>query len=335
MKKYLSLLPALLLALSCNTMKEKKTIGSIERTDAALNTLIAEDAVIEVLAEGYIWSEGPVWVPSANMLLFSDVPANTIYKWTEKDGVSVYLTPSGYTGSTPSQSKEPGSNGLTLDGEGRLILCQHGDRRLARMDAPVDQPKASFTTLADNHEGKKFNSPNDVAYHRSGSFFFTDPPYGLPMQNENDPAKELPFQGVFKVSPDGKLTLLTDSLTRPNGIAFTPDGRTVIVANSDPQKAIWYAYDLTESDTFTNARIFYDATADAKTTHGLPDGLKADRQGNIFATGPGGVWIFDKNGKVLGKIKTPVPTANCALADDDKTLFITAKQYLLRVRLRE
>jgi gluconolactonase len=203
------------------------------------------------------------------------------------------------------------------------------------MDAPIDQPKPSFISLADSHEGKKFNSPNDVAFHSNGSFFFTDPPYGLPMQNENDPAKELPFQGVFKVSPDGKLTLLTDSLTRPNGIVFTPDEKTMIVANSDALKAIWYAYDVTENDSLTNARVFYDATAEAKTTHGLPDGLKIDKAGNIFATGPGGVWIFDRNGKVLGKIKTPVPAANCALADDDKTLFVTAKQSLLRVRMRK
>ncbi|MBT1697535.1 SMP-30/gluconolactonase/LRE family protein [Fulvivirgaceae bacterium PWU4] len=317
-------------------MKETKTIGSIERIDAAVNDIISEKATIEVLAEGYDWSEGPIWVDSQKMLLFSDVPKNTIYKWTEKNGAEAYLSPSGYTGSEPTQSKEPGSNGLTLDNEGRLILCQHGDRRLARLDASFDQPKAAFVSLADRYDGKRFNSPNDVVCRKNGDLFFTDPPYGLPLQNESDPAKEIPFQGVYKVSADGKLTLLVDSLTRPNGLAFTPDEKTLIVANSDPDKAIWYAFDITANDSLVNQRIFYNATAEAKAeNNGLPDGLKIDRQGNVFATGPGGVWIFNKEGKVLGKIRTPVPTANCAFADGEKTLFLTSDNYLLRVKLRE
>ena len=330
------LIAAGLLIISCNTMKETKTIGSIERIDAALNDIISEKATIEVLAEGYDWSEGPVWVDSQQMLLFSDVPKNIIYKWTEKNGAEKYLTPSGYTSSEPTQSKEPGSNGLTLDNEGRLILCQHGDRRLARLDATLDQPKAAFVSLADRYDGKRFNSPNDVVCRKNGDLFFTDPPYGLPLQNESDPAKEIPFQGVYKVSTDGKLTLLVDSLTRPNGLAFTPDEKTLIVANSDPAKAIWYAFYITANDSLVNQRIFYNATTDAKAeNNGLPDGLKIDRQGNVFATGPGGVWIFNKEGKVLGKIRTPVPTANCAFADGEKTLFLTSDNYLLRVKLRE
>lgn len=330
------LISAGLLIISCNTMKETKTIGSIERLDAAVNDIISEKATIEVLAEGYDWSEGPIWVDSQKMLLFSDVPKNIIYKWTEKNGAEAYLSPSGYTGSEPTQSKEPGSNGLTLDTEGRLILCQHGDRRLARLDATFDQPKAAFVSLADRYNGKRFNSPNDVVCRKNGDLFFTDPPYGLPLQNESDPAKEIPFQGVYKVSADGKLTLLVDSLTRPNGLAFTPDEKTLIVANSDPNKAIWYAFDVTANDSLVNQRIFYNATAEAKAeNNGLPDGLKIDRQGNVFATGPGGVWIFNKEGKVLGKIRTPVPTANCAFADGDKTLFLTSDSYLLRVKLRE
>lgn len=312
-------------------MKETKTTGSIERTDPALNNIIKEDAVIEVLAEGYDWSEGPVWVESQKMLLFSDVPKNVIYKWTEEKGAEEYLTPSGYTGSTPSESREPGSNGLTLDGEGRLILCQHGDRRIARMDAPYDQPAPNFVTLADNYDGKKFNSPNDIAHRSNGDFFFTDPPYGLPKHAE-DPTKEIPFQGVYKISADGKVTLLVDSLTRPNGIAFTPDEKTLIVANSDPEKPVWYAFDLDENDSLTNARIFYNAKG--AEGPGLPDGFKIDKQGNIFASGPGGIWIFDKDAKVLGKIKLPSPTSNCALADDDKTLYITSDAQLLRVKMR-
>jgi gluconolactonase len=329
--KKIFLLPAILM-ISCSTMKELKSIGSIERIDSALDEIIGKDAKIEILAEGYEWSEGPIWVESQKMLLFSDVPKNTIYKWTEEKGTEVYLSPSGYTGTTASQSKEPGSNGLTLDQNGKLVLCQHGDRRVARMETPIDNPKPDFVSIADNYNGKKFNSPNDAVYNSKGDLFFTDPPYGLPQQNENDPAKEIPFQGVYKVSADGKVTLLVDSITRPNGIAVTPDGKTLIVANSDGAKAKWYAFDFTENDSLTNARIFYDVTGDKEP--GGPDGMKIDKKGNVFATGPGGIWIFNKDGKVLGKIKIPERTANCALADDDKTLFLTSDMYLIRVKLR-
>lgn len=318
--------------INCSTMKETKTTGSIERIDASINSIISETAQVEILAEGYDWSEGPVWIASQKMLLFSDVPKNTVYKWTEEKGAEVYLTPSGYTGSEPSQRKEPGSNGLALDAEGYLVLCQHGDRRVARMDSFLNNPAPAFVTLVDNYEGKLLNSPNDVVFRSNGDFFFTDPPYGLPTQREDDPMKEIPFQGVYKVSTDGQVTLLVDSITRPNGIALTPDEKTLIVANSDPQKPIWYAFDLTENDSLVNQRIFYDATGEKE--GGLPDGFKIDKQGNVFASGPGGVWIFSKEGKVLGKIKLPANTSNCALADDDKTLYITCDMYLLRVKMR-
>jgi gluconolactonase len=334
MKKYTWMLMMVgLFIASCNGSREAKTIGSIERTDNSLNDIISEDAKVEVLAEGYEWAEGPVWIESQKMLIFSDVPKNTIYKWTEEKGAEVYLTPSGYTGSVPSLSDEPGSNGLTLDKEGRLVLCQHGDRRIARMDGSLESPNPSFITIADRYNGKRFNSPNDVIFKSNGDVYFTDPPYGLP-KKENDSTKETPFQGVYRATPLNYVSLLVDSLTRPNGIAFTPDEKTMIVANSDPGKAIWYAFDLTATDSLTNARIFYDATENTKTESGLPDGLKIDKNGNVFASGPGGVWIFNKDGKVLGKIKTPVPTANCALADDEKTLYLTSDMYLLRVKLR-
>jgi gluconolactonase len=325
----------LLIVTGCTIMKDSKTIGSIERLDPSVNSIVKENAKIEVLGEGYEWSEGPVWVASENMLLFSDVPTNKIYKWTEEKGVELYLTPSGYTGSEPSKSKEPGSNGLTLDTNGKLILCQHGDRRVARLDSDYRNPKPNFVTLADRFQGKRFNSPNDVVVRKNGDVFFTDPPYGLPNQ-ENDSTKEITFQGVYKISRDGSVTLLVDSLTRPNGLAFTSDEKTLIVANSDPEKAVWYAFDLDENDSIRNQRIFYDVTNNFKIEGmGLPDGLRIDKEGNIFATGPGGVWIFNKDGKVIGKIKLPQPTANCALADDGKTLFLTSDMYLLRIRLRE
>lgn len=335
MKKLLPFVIIITLLISCKVTSEEKNIGSIERIDPSLDALVSADAKVEILAEGYEWSEGPVWVEAHQMLLFSDVPKNIIYKWTEKEGAQVYLTPSGYTGSEPSQSKEPGSNGLTLDPSGRLILAQHGDRRIARMDAPLDAPQPVFVTLADNYEGKKLSSPNDLVFRKNGECFFTDPPYGLPSQQDTDPAKELPHNGVYRITTSGEVKLLVDSLTRPNGIAFTPDEKTFIVANSDPDKARLYAFDL-EGDSVVNARIFLDATEASKAgERGLPDGLRIDSQGNIFATGPGGIWILNKEGKVIGKIKIPHPTSNCALSADEKTLYMTADMYLLRIKLRK
>jgi gluconolactonase len=331
------LVAAALLFSGCQSKNETEvaaSFGTIERLDEALNSIIDEDAVIEVIAEEHVWTEGPLWIPQHNMLLFSDIPPNKIYKWTEEKGVEEYLTPSGYTGSVPSTSPEQGSNGLILRSDNKLVLCQHGDRRVSVMDAPLDQPAASFIPIVHEYEGRKLNSPNDATFASDGDLFFTDPPYGLP-GNVDDPTKEIPFQGVYHVSSDGVVTLLTDSLTRPNGIALTPDEKTLVVANSDSDKAIWYAFDVTPDDSLTNARVFYDATPAAKTERGLPDGLKFDGNGNLFATGPGGVWIFDPSGKLLGKIKVDDPTSNCAFSEDDKTLFITNDDRVLRVRLRK
>jgi len=253
-------------------------------------------------------------------------------KWKEGEGLSEYLHPSGYTGELGFNGNEPGSNGLHLDPEGRLILCQHGDRRMARMDAPLNAPKAKFVTLADKYEGMRFNSPNDAAFHSNGDLYFTDPPYGLP-KNVNDPDKEIPFQGVYRMSKDGSISLLTNKLTRPNGIAFSPDEKTCYVAVSDPEQAIWMAYDVNEDGLFENERLLHDATEWVGKEKGLPDGLKVDAKGNIFATGPGGVWIFNPDGKVLGKIKTGEATANCAFGKGGKELYITADMYLMRVKL--
>jgi gluconolactonase len=328
--KHTYALPVLLigLAFSCTSSKEAKTLGSIEKINPALDAIVTGDPKAEILGEGFKWSEGPLWIEESKMLLFTDVPNNIIHKWTEEKGVEVYLTPSGYTGSVP-RGGEPGANGLTRDDEGSLVLCQHGDRRIALMQAPIDSPKAEFVTIADKYDGKRFSSPNDAVF-RNYNFYFTDPPYGLADESQ----KELPYQGVYVATADGKVKLLVDSLTRPNGIAFVDN--TLIVANSDPEKAIWYAFDLVGDDSVTNARIFYDATAASKAGEpGLPDGLKVDSNGNVFATGPGGVWIFNKGGEVLGKVKLPEPTANCALTPDGKTLFTTTKMYLLRVKLRE
>jgi len=327
---HLSLLLVVVMLASC---KKEKTIGSIERIDPELNSIIDDGAKMEIIAEGYEWSEGPVWVEKSNMLLFSDVPKNTIYKWTEAKGTEIYLTPSGYTGTIP-RGGEPGSNGLLLNKEGKLILCQHGDRRVAMMDAPIDSPQANFITLINMYDGKRLSSPNDAAYRSNGDLYNTDPPYGLPKQ-EKDSTKETIYNGVYRTASTGFVTLLVDSLTRPNGIAFLPGDKTVLVANSDPAKAIWYAFDITDDDSLTNARIFHDATPETKTEKGLPDGLKVDKQGHVFASGPGGLWIFNAEGKVLGKLKIPEATANCALSDDEKTLYITSDMYVIRLKMRK
>jgi len=309
------------------------SLGTIERLDPSLNAIIAEDADIQVIAEGHAWTEGPLWVPAHNMLLFSDIPPNKVFKWTEAGGVEEYLHPSGYTSPEPSGRAEPGSNGLILDKDGRLVLCQHGDRQIAVMDAPLDQPAPKFIALVSGYEGKKLNSPNDAIFDRADNLWFTDPPYGLP--KIDDPTKELPFQGVFRATPGGEVRLLTDSITRPNGIALTPDEKTLVVANSDPEKAVWYQYDVTADGTISNGRILYNATEEAKTAPGLPDGLKFDSQGNLFATGPGGVWIFNPQGELIGKIRLNGPASNCAFTPNDKVLFITNDDRVLRVRLRD
>ncbi|HRN57975.1 MAG TPA: SMP-30/gluconolactonase/LRE family protein [Agriterribacter sp.] len=213
-------------------------------------------------------------------------------------------------------------------------MCQHGDRRMALMEAPLNAPEAVFVSLADNYRGKQFNSPNDAVFSSNGDLFFTDPAYGLE-KGMDDPAKEIPFQGVYKVNSKGAVRLLTDTITRPNGIAFTNNEQTLIIANSDPQKPVWYMFDIAAGDSLYNGRLLFDATEASQKEQGMPDGLKVDSRGNIFATGPGGVWIFNASGKLAGKISVPQPCSNVALADGDKTLYITADNYILRVRMRD
>ena len=326
---------------ACNNDQENKeqkmkykSIGTIERFDAALDDIISANAKPEIIADGFEWSEGPLWVEKYNMLLFSDVPMNTIYKWTEEKGKEVYLKPSGYTGTEPSLSKEPGSNGLTFDKNGNLVLCQHGNRQMARMDAPLDKPEAKFITLADKYNGKRFSSPNDAVFNSAGELFFTDPPYGLQTQDDSDSKKEIPFNGVYKVKTNGEVILLVDSITRPNGIALMPGDNKLIVACSDGATPNWYIFDV-KGDSVTNGKIFYSASEEAKTMTGVPDGFKIDKNGNVFATGPGGVYIFNNGGKKLGLIRLDNATSNCALSPDEKTLYITNDMFVLRVKLRD
>jgi gluconolactonase len=313
------------------TAKSYPSMGSIQRLAPELDAIIAPGTPIEVIAKGFDWSEGPLWVEKGRYLLFSDIPPNKIYKWSEEKGLEDYLYPSGYTGSVP-RGGEPGSNALLLDSEGRLVLCQHGDRRMVRMDAPLTAPKPVFVTLADRFEGKRLNSPNDAVYHRNGDLYFTDPPYGLE-KNVDDPAKELPFQGVYRLRRNGQLDLITKDIARPNGIAFSPDQRLLYVANSDWPKGPWMVFDVSPDGDVTNGRVFKDAAKGDAGVFG--DGMKVDGQGNLFATGPGGVWIMDRTGKDLGRILTAgTATSNVAFNTDRTALFITADSLLLRVALK-
>lgn len=331
MKKLIPILVMIALS-ACQSKNQPVTIGMIERTDPALDNIISPEAKPEIIAEGLQWSEGALWIPKHPMLLFSDVPTNTVYKWTEKNGQEVYLSPSGYT-DTVKRAGEIGSNGLTLDNDGNLVLCQHGNRQMARMDAALDKPFAKYITLADRYKGKRFSSPNDAIYNSNGELFFTDPPYGLESQQDDDPGKEIPFNGVYKVKKNGEVILLVDSITRPNGIAFFPGEKQLIVACSDPDKPNWYVFDVT-GDSLSNGKIFYSAAGFDKSLKGLPDGLKIDKNGNVFATGPGGVWIFNREGKKLGLIALDNATSNCAFSPDEKTLYITNDQYVLKLKMR-
>ncbi|MEX2168424.1 MAG: SMP-30/gluconolactonase/LRE family protein [Pirellulales bacterium] len=312
-------------------MQTPTHVGQVERLDPAISKLIPKDAKVERLATGFDWSEGPVWVKEGGYLLFSDVPRNVVHRWKEGEGVTDWLIPSGYIGKTP-RGGEMGSNGLTIDADRRLVLCQHGDRRVARLDAPLDKPEPRFVTLADNYEGKKFNSPNDLVFSSSGVLYFTDPPYGL-VKQWDDPARELEFSGVYHVEPNGEIELITDKMTRPNGLALSPDERTLYVANSDEKAPVWLAFELDDEGRAISERVFFDASELAKKKPGMPDGLKIDQQGNLFATGPGGVLVFRPDGKHLGTISSGDKISNCAFGDDGQTLYMTCDDHLCRIKL--
>ena len=303
------------------------TLGSIERLDPRFDALVPKDALIEVLASGFEWAEGPVWVKRDGAVLFSDIPRNRVNRWKQGEGLSTYLEPAGFTG-PGAYGSERGSNGLTLDGQGNLISCEHGDRRVSRLT-----PGGGKRTVADNYKGKRFNSPNDVAVHSSGAIYFTDPPYGLP-KGFDDERRELDFCGVYRVTSDGTVTLLCDTMTRPNGICFSPDEKRLYVAQSDPQAPIWKVFNVQADGTLDAGKTFFDGTKLFKERKkGLPDGLKVDTQGNVFATGPGGVLVIAADGTHLGTILTGQATANCGFGDDGKSLYMTADSHLCRVKL--
>lgn len=326
MSRLIATLICLALAATAKPPHSYPTIGQIIREDPRLDALLAPDARLEVVGSGFEWAEGPVWDRTAGALLFSDIPRNSIFRWTAKTGTELWMKPSGFTG-VGEYSPEPGSNGLLLDSKGRLILMEHGDRRVALWE--VGRGKR---TLVDNFEGKRLNSPNDGALKSNGDLYFTDPPYGLPLKAD-DPGRELDFCGVYRYS-QGKLTLLTKELSRPNGIAFSPDEKTLYIANSDPQRAVWMAYPVKDDGALGTGRVLADVTAMAAQFPGLPDGMKVDSQGNIWAGGPGGIHILAPDGKLLGRIETGEATSNCAWGEDGSTLYITADMYVCRIRTK-
>ncbi len=324
MKKLLALLTIPLIA---SAAEPHVFSGSIERFDLAFDALVAPDAKIEKLAEGFHWSEGPTWF--AGGVVFSDVPENIAYRWQEgSTKAEIFLKPSGM--STPTEGfREQGSNGLSHDAEGHLILCQHGDRRIARMIAP-----GKFETIADRYDGKRFSSPNDLAIRKNGDIYFTDPPYGLDKLNDS-PLKEMPFNGVYRVTPGKPVALVVKDLTFPNGIAFSPDEKILYIAVSDPAATRIMAYEVKDDGSVGEGRTFFDAEPLKKPElKGACDGMKVDTAGNLWSTGPGGVLVISPAGKLLGRILTGEPTGNCTWGDDGSSLYICANMFLLRVKTK-
>ena len=322
--KYILLISILPLLVFAADDKPHAFVGKIESLDPRFSALIAPGTKIEPLAEGFRWSEGPTWYEGG--VVFSDVLANTAYRW--KAGMTraeVFLRPSGLMAAAPG-FREPGSNGLARDAQGRLLLCQHGERRVARY------ADGTFTTVADRFEGKRFNSPNDLAVRKNGEIYFTDPPYGLE-KIVDSPLREIPYAGVYRIAINGQVTLLESKLTFPNGIGFSPDEQTLYVAVSDARATRIMAYDVKADGTLARPRIFFDAQPrHGQGLPGLCDGLKVDREGNVWATGPGGVMVITPAGKLLGVINTGEPTGNCCWGDDGATLYIAANYFLVRVK---
>jgi gluconolactonase len=304
--------------------RKAETKAEVKRADPALDAIVPQGLMIEKLADGFIFTEGPVWVPDG-YLLFSDPNANTIYRWTPDGQVSVFRTKSGYAGVDVAEYGQPGSNGITLDPDGRITIDEHGNRRVVRIEKT-----GAVTVLADRYQGKRLNSPNDLVYRSDGTLFFTDPPFGLPKAFD-DPRKELPFSGVFSLK-DGTLRLAAKDLRGPNGIAFSPDERYLYVANWDEKKKVVMRYRVNDDGTLSDGAVFFDMTA-APGEDAL-DGIKVDVRGNLYVSGPGGLWILSAEGKHLGTIVGPEHPHNLAWGDaDGRTLYLTAQTGLYRIRL--
>ncbi len=316
---------------ACSEKTATSKVGTdfrIEILDKGVESILSKNVEITTIARGFNWSEGPLWLKDQQALLFSDVPENKIFRWSEKDGLTVWLEPSGYTGA--DSIDRDGSNGLLLDKTGSLILCQHGDRRISKMESPIGQPSSSFAVIADKWRGRKLNSPNDAAWYND-NIYFTDPPYGLPGEDENT-EKEIGFSGVYRITPKGLVILVEDKLTRPNGIGFNAATNSMYVANSDPKDARWMKYQLS-SGNIEEGKVLYDATDQVSLYSGLPDGLKIHPSGYVFATGPGGIWVFSPADVLSARIYIPQATSNCAFDDTFSHLYVTADSTVISIPL--
>ena len=321
------ILKVILILINLPAISQDKFIGSVERLSPEIDNLIEKSAKIEILADGFEWSEGPVWSSQLNSVLFSDVPENVIYSWNEDKGLGTFTRPIGYSGKVPNL-KKAGTNGLTIDDDGNLIICMHGDRKITRLEKLNINRKV---TLVNSFDGKLLNSPNDLVYDSKGNLYFTDPPYGL-LEGDNDKLKEIEFNGVYKVSPNGDIEVLVKNLTRPNGISISNDEKILYVANSDKNNPVIMQYDLSEEGA-KNPSIFFDGRELTKKDIGLFDGLKVHPTGNVFATGPGGVLVIKENGDHIGTIRTEVRTANCAFDENFQYLYMTSDMFLTRIKL--
>ena len=306
-------------------------IGGIQRLDPRLDVIVDADAPVEQLATGYTWAEGPVWVRDGGFLLFSDPGNNIIHRWTPGLGAAPFFSPSGLAGPIPDGVREAGANGLRIDDRGRLVMADSGSRTIARMNLATREK----TVIASTYQGKRFNSPNDLVLSRGGAIYFTDPPYGFSEADES-PLREVSVNGLYRIAPDGEVVLLDGSHRRPNGVALSPDERTLYLALSDEKQPQLLAYDLDARGMPTGSRSFLDMQAGfTKGLPGLPDGVKVDRAGNVFATGPGGVHVCTPQGELLGIIGTGKAVANCAFGGSDgRTLFLTSHDILAKVRLK-
>ena len=321
------ILKVILILINLSVISQDKFIGSVERLSPEIDNLIEKSAKIEILADGFEWSEGPVWSSQLNSVLFSDVPENVIYSWNEDKGLGTFTRPIGYSGEVPNL-KKAGTNGLTIDADGNLIICMHGDRKITRLEKLNINRKV---TLVNSFDGNLLNSPNDLVYDSKGNLYFTDPPYGL-LEGDNDKLKEIEFNGVYKVSPNGDIEVLVKNLTRPNGISISNDEKILYVANSDKNNPVIMQYDLSEEGA-KNPSIFFDGRELTKKDIGLFDGLKVHPTGNVFATGPGGVLVIKENGDHIGTIRTEVRTANCAFDENFQYLYMTSDMFLTRIKL--
>lgn len=304
------------------------TIGRVVRQNAGLDQVLAPGAQLELVSSGHAHIEGPVWVPDSSMLLFSDTKTRTIYRWKAASGRSKFLEHNGYTGRLP-YSQEPGSNGLALDGRGNLLICEHGDRRLAAL--PLGQASGK-RTLTDNFQGRRYSSPNDVVAAPDGSLYFTDPPFGLPQQAQ-DPQREIPFSGVFRRAPDGQVTAEITDVAYANGLAFSPDGRTLYISNADSLRPVILAYEVGKNGKLGKSRPFFDMSSLPKIRFKeTPDGLKVDQAGNVYAAGVGGLLILSPRGQLLGTIDPGETVANCAWGDDGHSLYLMATTFVCRIK---